>query len=286
VNLKALLPGAYVIHDDSAPALYYYGRPVRTDPNVLKLARDAWALTSYDPYSKKTVNLFTKMADPLEELALHMVNADPSRTPTLTLFGNPDFFFQSSDCNGVHVCVNPAFAWNHGDVQDEIARTWLGLVGPGVKHAGIGINYQTWTDHTNVRPTILALLGLKDDYVHDGRVLVEALDPAAVPKALRSTTTRKLAAVYEQLNAPFGSFASSTLTASTTAVASTTKYAKIEARLATLITERNKLAVKIRNALDAAAFRGKTVKARQAKLWTGQSFAVLSHALALRLLQR
>jgi len=156
----------------------------------------------------------------------------------------------------------------------------------GRQHAGIGINFQTWTDHTNVRPTILALLGLKDDYVHDGRVLVEALDPAAIPKALRGATMRKLAAAYEQLNAPFGSFAASTLTASTTALASTTKYAKIEARLGALITERNKLAVKIRNALDAAAFRGKTVKASQARLWTGQSYAVLSHALALQLLKR
>ena len=286
VNLKALLPGNYDIHDDMAPALYYFGRPARTDPNVRKLAQDAAALTSYDPYAGKAVPLFTKMADPVEELALHMVNADPSRTPTLTLFGNPDFFFQSSDCTGVHVCVNPAFAWNHGGVQDEIARTWLGMVGPGVKHAGIGINFQTWTDHTNVRPTILALLGLKDDYVHDGRVLVEALEPAAIPKALSGATIRKLAAVYEQLNAPFGTFAASTLTASTTALASPTKYTKIEARLGTLITERNRLAVKIRNALDAAAFHGKTVKASQAKLWTGQSFAVLSHALALQLLKR
>lgn len=285
VNLRALLPGAYAIHNDSAPALYYFGKPARSDPNVRKLAQNAWALTSYDPYKGKTVGLFTKMADPLEELALHMVNADPSRTPTLTLFGNPDFFFQDSDCNGVHICANPAFAWNHGDVQDEIARTWLGLVGPGVKHSGIGINFQTWTDHTNVRPTILALLGLRDDYVHDGRVLVEALEPSAIPKAMRSTTTRRLAAVYEQMNAPFGPFAASTLNASTTALASTTKYDKIETRLAALITERNKLAVKIRDALDAAAFHGKTIKASIARLWTGRSYAVIAHALALELLQ-
>jgi hypothetical protein len=226
------------------------------------------------------------MADPVEELALHMVNADPNRTPTLTLFGNPDFFFQSSDCNGVHICANPAFAWNHGDVQDEIARTWLGLVGPGVKHAGIGINFQTWTDHTNVRPTILALLGLRDDYVHDGRVLVEALEPTAIPKAMRGGTMRALAAAYNQLNAPFGEFGDATLTASTTALASPTKYGRIETHLAALITQRNKLAVKIRNALDAAAFHGKTLKAARARLWTAQSFAVLSHALALNLVER
>ena len=56
----------------------------------------------------------------------------------------------------------------HGGIQPEIAQTWLGIVGPGVK-AG-GIDDTTWTDHTDVRPTMLALLGLEDDYTHDGRV--------------------------------------------------------------------------------------------------------------------
>ena len=35
-------------------------------------------------------------ADPVEEKALHMVNADPHRTPTFTMFGNDDFFFTAS----------------------------------------------------------------------------------------------------------------------------------------------------------------------------------------------
>jgi hypothetical protein len=285
VNLKALLPGSYELHPDSAPTIYVGGKPPRTNPAVRALAIAAAGLTSYDPYIGRTVNLFQKMADPVEEIALHMVNADPNRTPTLTLFGNPDFFFQASDCNGVHVCANPAFAWNHGDVQDEIARTWVGLVGPGVKHQGIGIDYQTWTDHTNVRPTILALLGLRDDYVHDGRVLVEALDPGAVPPELRGAAMRRLGAAYEQLNAPFGSFASNTLSASTTALSSAARYARIESKLTTLINQRNRLAVPIRNALDAAAFHGKRLSAKQAKLWTAQSYAVLAHALALQLLK-
>ena len=38
-----------------------------------------------------------------------------------------------------------------------------------------------WSDHTDVRPTILSLVGLKDDYVHDGRVVTEALEVFAVP---------------------------------------------------------------------------------------------------------
>ena len=156
-----------------------------------------------------TVNL----ADPVEEQALHMVNTDSNRTPTFTLFGNDDFFFSTSDpsfgspnqCAGVHLCVEPGFAWNHGDIQQEIGNTWAGFVGPGVAHRGV--DSQTWTDHTNLRPTILALTGLKDDYQHDGRVLVEALqsgcDSRRAPVADRRAAGPRS---YEQLNAPFGEF--------------------------------------------------------------------------------
>ena len=277
LNLQALLPGSYELHPDSAPTIYVAGKPRQAST----LARAAAQLTSYDPYVGKNVTLFPRIAGYVEEVGLHMVNADPNRTPTLTLFGNPDFFFQASDCNGVHTCANPAFAWNHGDMQEEIARTWLGLVGPGVKHSGIGIDYQTWTDHTNVRPTILALMGLRDDYVHDGRVLVEAIEPHVIPSALAGSTMRRLGAAYEQMNAPFGVFGNTTLAVSTRALAS--GNVQLEKKLGALITQRNALAVKIRNALDAAAFRGKMLKPSEASLWTGQAFAVIAHALALQL---
>jgi len=86
-----------------------------------------------------------------------MVNPDPSRTPTFTMFANPDFFFQTfpPSCGG-NPCVNPGFAWNHGDFQSEIGNTWVGIAGPGVQSRGI--DAQTWTDHTNLRPTILTLV--------------------------------------------------------------------------------------------------------------------------------
>jgi hypothetical protein len=35
------------------------------------------------------------MADPAEMALLHMVTSDPARTPTFTLFGDPDFFLTS-----------------------------------------------------------------------------------------------------------------------------------------------------------------------------------------------
>src|SRR5665213_3472750 len=163
----------------------------------------------------------TALADPVEERILHMVNTDPTRTPTFTLFGNPDFFFNASaftpSC-GANPCVSPGFAWNHGDIQQEIGNTWVGFVGPGI--ATRGVDSHTWTDHTNLRPTILALAGLKDDYVHDGRVITEALTSSAVPPALAGPSALALAQLYEKINAPFGKFAADTLVASTNALKS------------------------------------------------------------------
>src|SRR5712692_11008368 len=80
-------------------------------------------------------------------------------------------------------CINPLFAWNHGDIQPEIANTWLGFVGPGVARAGR--DQRTWSDHADVRPTILTLVGLRDSYVHDGRALIEIIEDHALPRSLR-----------------------------------------------------------------------------------------------------
>jgi hypothetical protein len=78
------------------------------------------------------------------------------------------------------------------------------------------------TGHTNLRPTILELAGLKDDYVQDGRVLIEAIRSDALPESLRThrETLLRLGAVYEQVNAPFGQFNQDVLKASTRALKS------------------------------------------------------------------
>jgi hypothetical protein len=282
-NVKALLPAsepAFSIHNDDAPTFYVNGNPAATDPTVRQLERDVAGLRAPDPYgghNGASTSMVVNLADPVAEKTLHMVNADPNRTPTFTLFGNDDYFFTTSDpaytvngvnqCAGTHLCAVPSFAWNHGDVQQEIGNTWVGFVGPGV--ADRGVDSRTWTDHTNVRPTILALLGLRDDYAHDGRVLVEGLRENATPPALRSGLTTALAQGYEQLNAPFGEFAEATLTASTRALASgsasdDSTYTRVEATLAGLTTRRDRLARQIAAQLDAAAFAGHPVPARVA----------------------
>jgi hypothetical protein len=254
---------------------------------VRQLERDVANATAPNPYAGGTVPIAEALMDTVGEKALHMINADPKRTPTFTMFGNPDFFFQttalSGACAGSTVCVNPGFAWNHGDVQDEIANTWVGFVGPGVQSHGI--DSDTWTDHTNVRPTILALLGQKDDYVQDGRVLIEALTNKATPGPLtdHQGTVAQLGAVYEQLNAPFGEFAEGVLKASTKALKSSDEshYSSIEVEISNLTSQRDVLAAQIRNALNAAAFGGQGLNQKTAKDWIDQAQSLIDQSTAL-----
>jgi hypothetical protein len=296
-NVQALLPAGeplFSIHSDDAPTFYVSGHPGPTDPAVRKLERDVASLEAPDPYvaGGQPVSMLENMADPVEEHTLHMVDSDSNRTPTFTLFGNDDFFFTTSDplfgspnqCAGVHLCAVPSFAWNHGDVQQEIGNTWAGLVGPGV--ADRGLDAQTWTDHTNLRPTILALTGLTDDYAHDGRVLVEALRPTAIPPSLRSPLVRSLGRVYEQLNAPFGAFGQDTLAASTRALHSgsatdDSAYTRTEARIEVLTTTRDALARRIAGELDAAAFAHRSVPPLRAILQNAQAHILIAEARAL-----
>ena len=297
-NLNALLPAdparpAFSIHSDSAPTVYVNGQPARTDPAVRRLERDVGAARAVDPYVSSDptpVTLF--LADPVEEQALHMVNADPRRTPTFTLFANPDYFVTTSNTNcpdaphRVPVCVDFHFAWSHGDATADIGRTWLGLVGPGVRH--LGQTSDIWSDHTDVRPTILALLGLHDTYLEDGRVLTEALQAGAVSQGLRQhrETLERMGAVYKQVTAPFGTFGHDTLVASTKAVASgsatdDSTYASIESRIQSLTAARDSLVSEMRAALNAAAFGGDRLDEQRLKLLTVEGADLLTQAQIL-----
>lgn len=289
-NMKGLLPAgepSYDIHFDDAPTFYVNGQPGPTDATVRKLERDVGNLSSLDPYAAggpASVPLTQALADPVEEQTLHMINADPNRTPTFTMFGNPDFFFQlSNPCTGVATCVSPAFAWNHGDIQQEIGNTWVGMVGPGIDRNGV--DSTTWTDHTNLRPTILSLTGLKDDYASDGHVIVQALDRRALPNALAGSIVPKLEDAYEQVNAPFGQFAVATLKASTVALESNTAgdatYTSIESSIQSLTSQRDALATLIKSALNAAAFNGTAINPSQAQSWIDQANQLITQAQAL-----
>ena len=132
---------------------------------------------------------------------------------------------------------------------------------------------------------MLALLGLKDDYMNDGRVLTEAMDKHAIPQTLyeHKNTTTQLGAAYEQLNAPFGSFGMDTLTASTRGLRSTdeTAYEATEQSIISLTDQRDALASQIKAALNGAAFNSQQIKEKDAKDWIAQAQSLIDQAAAL-----
>jgi hypothetical protein len=284
----------FKVHSDSAPTVYITGNPASTNATTRAFERATGMLTAPNYYTGATSqNMTVAMADPVEMKALHMITADPARTPTFTWFAQPDYFLFA----GAPSCPAPptnspcvqeqfGFAWNHGDVTPDITTTWLGMVGPGVKN--VGRDDSVWSDHTDIRPTMLTLLGLKDDYVSDGRVLIEPLYSWAVPQELRAhqATLLQLGAVYKQLNAPVGSFGLDTLAASTKALESGSStddstYTQIEGQIGTLTSQRDALAAKIRSALNDAAFNGQALDQQQAKSWISQAQSLIDQAHAL-----
>lgn len=131
------------------------------------------------------------------------------------------------------------------------------------------------------------LLGLHADYVPDGRVLTEVIEPGALPRAVTSDTTliTDLGQLYKQLDAPVGSFGLDTLQASTVALASTSPgdatYKKLEGDLASLGIERDGVAGAIHAMLLGATFDGTPVN-RWAAQWLLQAGgAILRQAAVL-----
>jgi hypothetical protein len=196
---------------------------------------------------------------------LHMVSGDPLRTPTVVSWNEPNAWVQTG--NGTAVSINPAFAWMHGGIQPEISRTWLGLVGPGVKR--LGVDDDTWTDHTDVRPTMLHLLGLQDDYTHDGRVIVEQLEPEALSAPMRRHphTYQRLATAYKQLNAPFGELLVASINYATALIQSTAAYNGYLDTMADFTARRDALAEQIKAALEGAAFDDSPIRREPRNCW-------------------
>ena len=292
---NAGVPTAFNIHFDSSPNVYINGdetaadfSPGTPDPLARGLELAIAPLTATNPITNAPEALQAAMADPVEEKLLHMVTVDPLRTPNFTLFGNPDFYFDGSPqdpafcatppIEGGLVCEDNGFAWNHGDIQPEIGRTWLAFVGPGVVKQG---ETSFFSDHTDIRPTILALAGLTDDYRHDGRVLIEALKGTAIPKALRnSPVALALAQVYKELNAPFNTLAQDSLRISTRALDSSgsgdATYVKLENDLVKWTNQRNAIGSQMESILEGAAFANTPINASQAHSLINQGQSLIN----------
>jgi hypothetical protein len=276
VNLPALVAAEtgnstpFSIHFDMAPSVNITGNPARTSTTARQLEQNFATLTALNPVTNNTDTLTVAMADPVELGLLHMITADPARTPSFVWFADADYFFLSF--GSAAPVENPGFAWNHGGVQPEIVHTWLGLAGPGVRHGDDGDSSGIqFSDHTDIRPTIMALVGLQDDYAHQGRVLFEALKPSAIPQSLtaHSATLLQLAQVYKQINAPVGPLGLNSLAVSTAALASSSEgdrtYNRLEGRIADWQARRDTIAGQMNKLLEGAAFAGQPISEGQAK---------------------
>ena len=254
------------VNSDSAPDIYLTGNPGPDDPTLRAFEQASGTLTVTNPISGATDTIAQAMANSVEFNALHMQTFDPLRTPSFTIFANPDYFVTGSTACGTSAnpatsCVTqqPGFAWNHGDLQPEITNTWLGMVGPGVDQAGV--DNVTWSDHTDVRATMLTFLGLKEDYSHEGRALVEEFSGWAQPSAVKqSANFVALAQALKQINAAVGPFGLATLHASTVALKSNDQddstYTSIENQLSSYVAQRDALVAQILPLLEAAQFDG------------------------------
>jgi hypothetical protein len=271
-NVKGLLSTtaskntAFDIEPQGA-SIYVHGQPAADDATVRQLERDTAAMTGDNPYSGVNGEKIVKyQAGAVEQRILHMQSSDPLRTPTYTMFPVPDYFFGTT---GPNVAINSAFAWDHGYYSPNIDITWGALVGPGVKNLGVdgpqpsGSNEAsdpnstrtvpqasgtgTYVDEVDLRPTMLHLVGLQDDYPSDGTIVNQLLThPTATPDSL--------AALYRQLNSSVGAFGTDTLIAESAALASGSAgddqhYADVEDTLLHLAVARDKLANEIKQVL-------------------------------------
>ena len=290
---------------DTAPEYYVNGDPSESSAQVRTFDHDIASLTAANPYTGTTQKIANYLADPTEEAILHMVNADPARTPTLAEFAKPDYYLTqgSATCDATVtgstasaspadcVTVNPGFAWDHGDYAAEINTNYVGFAGPGVKQLGLdgptpaqgpssaGPNSgQTevtdlnlpgpWTDETDIQPTEMYLLGLHTDYIQDGRVITQILTHPN--GALTSPLVTQLGEAYKQLNSSVGQFGADTLTASTNAIESNTpgdaKFLTINKALTALDQQRDALANTIKTELYNAENKGTPVPLAGAQL--------------------
>jgi arylsulfatase A-like enzyme len=255
----------FSVHSDDAPNMYINTNPGPTDTLTRTMEHDLDALVATNPITGSTDKLSKLLADRAEMKLLHMVTASPARTPTFTMFGDDNYFFETGNNNGCTtktdpVCEAPGFAWNHGDFQTDITRTWVAFAGPGVKP--LGRNDEVFTDHADVRPTLMALLGLKDDYVHEGRVVAEWMHENALPDGIRDRLENfiELAQVFKQLDAPKGQLGRASLVWSNRSVTSTDKvYARYLKRISDITEDRDELASQIKTVLNNAEFHNRPV---------------------------
>jgi hypothetical protein len=264
------------IQYDMAPVFYIDGNPAVGSPLVREFERATAQLQTTSVITGNTDQLTRYLIDPVGMKALHMITGDPLRTPNYIMFGDPDYYFQLS---GPIAVEDSGFAWNHGGVDHAINRTWLGLVGPGVKN--VGKDDSVWSDHTDIRPTMLVLAGLEDDYSHEGRALAEEIQPWALPNGIGADADGFILVgqSLKEINAPVGPLGHAILNISTHALASgsatnDSTYTNLEGQISLITSLRDDLAGRMEQRLEDAEFHNKPIH-----IWEALAFSIEAQAL-------
>lgn len=277
----------FQIHSDSAPVYYLDGRPAQTSATTRNFERAVGALKLTNPITGTNELMTNYLADQAQLRLMHMITGDASRDPTFVQFDKPDFIGVTGglDCSSdptVAVLQCPAApgidVWVHGGLAPDINHTWFSLVGPGIRH--LGIDNTTWTDHTDIRPTILADLGLRDDYAHDGRPVTEILRDDG-----EDAGSTELGQLFKQINAPVGQLSLSTLTAATAALnsgsaAKDSRYITFDSKVSAITNDRNELVADMSPLLDSTGPRTNADEGNVEQL-VGEARALLERGAAL-----
>jgi hypothetical protein len=261
----------FTTHDGSAPAVWINGDPAPMTGAARGLEQAVAQLRVAEPVTGTRQPLVRYLADRPEMRLLHMVSADGARTPSFVLFAQPGYFVSgphavcaAAGCTG----ADPRQAYDPGYAEAGVSTGWLALAGPGV--ARRRLDATTWADEADIRPTLLALTGLRDGYGHDGRVLSEVLQTEALPPGIRDSQPayESVAARLKQLDAPAGRVGVLSLDVATRAVTSLSSgdaaYRSYATRMDGFTRRRDAAAESMRGVLEDAAFGGRALDGKTA----------------------
>ncbi len=179
------------IHFDDAPTFYIHGNPGPQDPLTRTMERDVDALQVTNPITGRVEKLNALPGRPGGNDALAHDHVEPGALAELHdvrqsgLLQRPR---QVPRPDKARLHARSRLRERNSRLRLEPRRRAEGhhahLVRDGRAGRDIarGRNDEVFSDHTDLRPTMIALAGLKDDYAHDGRVLIEFLDDHVLPK--------------------------------------------------------------------------------------------------------
>src|ERR1700719_4398600 len=126
---------AFTYHFDDSATVYVTGNPDPASATVRQLEKTLAGISTTNPQTGVNesilgtglgANLQGSIVDRAAQKLLHMSSSvDPNRHPTSSFFGDPTFFFETT--GNSNPIVGTGFAWNHGDIQPQIARTFIAM---------------------------------------------------------------------------------------------------------------------------------------------------------------